>query len=81
MITPSGFFVDMKAWDTVPVPLDREFYDGNPPDDWEQCDCCECYHPPGYTGDCRGDINRWPSQKCIDALKDPKNHNENKGAK
>ena len=25
----------------------------------EQCGQCDCYHPAGYTGDCRDDLNRF----------------------
>jgi len=32
----------------------------NPPEDWEECSCCDCYHPKDYTGDCRNDTYRWP---------------------
>lgn len=37
-------------------------YEENPPDDWEDCDCCDGCHPPGYSGDCRDDQYRWPSK-------------------
>ena len=33
----------------------------NPPEGWEECGQCDCWHPPGYTGDCRDDSNRWPA--------------------
>lgn len=59
-----GFNVDPKAWCLEP----NTKYDDNPPDDWEECDCCNCYHPPAYSGDCRSDINRWPSEACVRAL-------------
>lgn len=61
---PGGFFAEDKQWDLAPDPK----YDENPPDDWEECGQCECYHPAGYTGDCRSDINRWPSDKSIAVL-------------
>lgn len=25
---------------------------------WEECECCGCEHPTGYTGDCRNDEMR-----------------------
>jgi hypothetical protein len=59
-----GFYVDPKAWELAPNPT----YAENPPDDWEDCGCCDGAHPPGYSGDCRSDINRWPSEACISAL-------------
>ena len=40
----------------------------NPPDEWIECGCCDCYHPPDFAGDCREDINRWPSKACIEQL-------------
>ena len=69
-ITPAdagGFFVEGKAWDSVP-PQRPGYYEENPPDDWEECGQCECYHPAGYTKDCRSDINRWPSDASIAAM-------------
>jgi hypothetical protein len=65
--TPSGFFVEGKEWDSVP-PQRPGYYEENPPDDWEDCGGCGGYHPAGYTGDCRSDINRWPSEKSIAAM-------------
>jgi len=64
MALPQGFYVGPKAWDTAP----SKRYVENPPDDWEDCDQCGCIHPPNFTGDCRDDINRWPSEECIAAL-------------
>ena len=32
----------------------------HPPEGWEECDCCGCYHPADYAGDCRDDERRWP---------------------
>jgi len=46
----------------------KGFYEENPPDDWEECGCCEGYHPADFTGDCRDDVNRWPSDKAIARL-------------
>jgi len=66
-LTPKGFYVDPKEWTATPKPS----YAENPPDDWEECDCCGGYHPPNYSGDCRSDINRWPSDACIKALTSP----------
>lgn len=63
-MTPAGFSVGQKAWDTKPNPS----YTENPPDDWEDCGQCGGCHPPGFTGDCREDINRWPSEESIAAL-------------
>jgi hypothetical protein len=60
----AGFYVDGKAWKLAPNP---KYYD-NPPDSWEECGCCDGYHPADYDGDCRSDINRWPSYKCLTAL-------------
>lgn len=40
----TGFYVDQKAWDIAPDPG----YAENPPDSWEECVCCECFHPPDY---------------------------------
>ena len=34
----------------------------NPPDKWEDCGSCGGAHPPGYGGDCRDDLYRWPSK-------------------
>ena len=31
----------------------------NPPEGWTECGCCGCYHPAGYTDDCRNDAMRW----------------------
>jgi hypothetical protein len=59
-----GFYVDPKFWELAP----NSTYAENPPDDWEDCDCCGGCHPPDYSGDCRSDINRWPSAACIEAL-------------
>jgi len=61
---PKGFYVDSRAWRLAP----NATYAENPPDDWEECGCCDCYHPASYTGDCRSDINRWPSDACVAAL-------------
>ena len=60
----AGFYVDGQAWELAPKTNYRE----NPPDDWEDCDQCGGAHPAGYTGDCRSNVNRWPSDKCIAAL-------------
>ena len=49
-----GFYVDPKFWELTPDPK----YAENPPDDWEDCGQCGCYHPPAYSGDCRSNINR-----------------------
>ena len=46
----------------------KEFYQENPPDDWEECEQCSGYHPPGFVGDCRDDFNRWPSSEAIKRL-------------
>jgi hypothetical protein len=43
-------------WEAVFPPEDQD----NPPEGWEECGCCSCYHPPEFTGDCRDDSNRWP---------------------
>ena len=59
-----GFWVDPKSWEMIP---DSRFED-NPPDSWEECGCCGCWHPADYDGDCRSDINRWPSEECVAAL-------------
>lgn len=67
MAFPSGFFVDGKAWASVP-PMRVGYYEENPPDEWEDCDQCGGCHPPHYTGDCRSDINRWPSNTAIHAM-------------
>jgi hypothetical protein len=64
---PGGLFAEDKKWEAVP-PQRPGYYEDNPPDDWEECGQCECYHPAGYTGDCRSDINRWPSEECIAAM-------------
>ncbi len=40
----------------------------DPPEDWEECGQCSGHHPPGFTADCRDDVNRWPSNKCIKHL-------------
>jgi hypothetical protein len=64
---PAGLFVGNKAWESVP-PQRSGYYEENPPDDWEECGQCECYHPAGFTGDCRDDINRWPSDESIAAM-------------
>lgn len=64
IFTPEGFYKGPKAWDTIP----NKRYDENPPDDWEDCGQCDGMHPPGFTGDCRDDINRWPSDVCVTAL-------------
>jgi len=32
----------------------------NPPDGWEECGGCDCWHPADFGGDCRDDANRWP---------------------
>jgi hypothetical protein len=61
---PRGLFVDSKEWELAPDPT----YVENPPDDWEDCEQCGGAHPPKYPGDCRSDINRWPSDACIAAL-------------
>jgi len=61
---PSGLFVGPKIWTLEP----NVRYEENPPDEWEECGQCGCYHPSGFMGDCRDDINRWPSDKCIAAL-------------
>lgn len=45
--------------------VDRE---DNPPDDWEECGGCAGHHPPDFAGDCREDVNRWPSRACIERL-------------
>ncbi len=26
-----------------------------------ECNCCGCYHPKGFRGDCRDDNNRYPT--------------------
>jgi hypothetical protein len=36
----------------------------NPPEDWEDCGQCGGAHPPKYTGDCRNDLYRWPSDSA-----------------
>lgn len=46
----------------------KGYYEENPPDDWEECGQCGCYHPIGFVGDCREDVNRWPSIKAIARL-------------
>ncbi len=61
---PEGFYVGSKVWSLPPALK----YEDNPPDDWEECEQCCGVHPPNFTGDCRDDINRWPSNKCIAAL-------------
>ena len=61
---PEGFYVGSKVWELQP---DAKYAE-NPPDDWEDCGCCGGTHPPAFTGDCRDDIDRWPSDKCIAAL-------------
>ena len=40
----------------------KEVDEDNPPEGWESCGCCEQYHPPRFTGDCRDDANRWPGR-------------------
>lgn len=42
----------------------------NRPDDWEDCGQCNGAHPSDFIGDCRDDVNRWPSQKCIERLRE-----------
>ena len=33
----------------------------NPPEGWEECGCCGCWHPgDGKAYECRDDANRWP---------------------
>ena len=53
----------------------------NPPDDWEECECCGGYHPPMpvptkaanlYFYDCRYDKYRWPSEASIAYLESKK---------
>ncbi len=46
----------------------RNYVESNRPDNWEDCDCCEGAHPPGFAGDCRDDANRWPSDACVARL-------------
>jgi len=33
----------------------------NPPEGWEECGSCGCWHPgDGKAYECRDDANRWP---------------------
>lgn len=35
--------------------------DDNPPEGWEECGCCGCWHPgDGKAYECRDDAHRWP---------------------
>lgn len=45
-----------------------DFYGDNRPDDWPDCGCCGGCHPPRFAGDCRDDLNRWPSDECVARL-------------
>lgn len=47
---------------------ERDEFAENPPDKWEECGQCSGDHPPGFTGDCRDDANRWPADKCVARL-------------
>jgi hypothetical protein len=67
LMISAGLFKGNKAWKTVPKRR-AGYYTENPPDDWEDCGQCGCAHPPEFTGDCRDDINRWPSEECVAAL-------------
>ena len=54
---PENLFRPLESEDPG---IDYAKYEENPPDDWEDCDCCCGAHPPGFDGDCRDDRNRWP---------------------
>jgi hypothetical protein len=50
---------------------DNDFYEeGNIPEGFEYCGCCNFYHKIGYAGDCRNDEERyvWDEDKEKDVL-------------
>jgi len=52
-VRPDGF----KRW-TVEAHSDEN---ENPPEGWEECGSCGCWHPgDGKAYECRDDANRWP---------------------
>ena len=39
----------------------------NPPEGWEECRCCGCWHPgDGKAYECRDDAHRWPFATSMD---------------
>ena len=44
-----------------PCDTSEEDVNENPPEGWEECGCCGCWHPgDGKAYECRDDANRWP---------------------
>jgi hypothetical protein len=60
---------DMEEEDPLDAEYNHIYHEGTPYA-LQRCGCCECFHRPGYTGDCRNDAERFPHE---DALKEKEN--------